>query len=68
MERYSENPLVTVIVPVYKVEKYLRRCIESIVGQTYQKLEIILIDDGSPDQCGSICEEYAGKDDRIKVL
>lgn len=67
MERYSENPLVTVIVPVYKVEKYLRRCIESIVGQTYQKLEIILIDDGSPDQCGSICEEYAGKDDRIKV-
>lgn len=68
MERYSENPLVTVIVPVYKVEKYLRRCIESIIGQTYQKLEIILVDDGSPDRCGDICEEYAGKDDRIRVF
>ena len=54
--------LITVIVPVYKVEKYLRRCIDSILAQTYTNLEIILVDDGSPDNCGKICDEYAQKD------
>ena len=62
------NPLVTVIVPVYKVEPYLRRCLDSIVNQTYRNLEIILIDDGSPDNCGVICDEYAEIDKRIKVI
>ena len=59
---------ISVIVPVYKVEKYLQRCIESIINQTYKNLEIILIDDGSPDNCGIICDEYAKKDNRIKVI
>lgn len=64
----NELPLISVIVPIYKVEKYLERCIESIRKQTYSNLEIILIDDGSPDNCGKICEEYAQKDSRIKVI
>lgn len=60
--------MISVIVPVYKVEKYLNKCIESIINQTYKNLEIILVDDGSPDNCPSICNEYAKKDDRIKVI
>jgi glycosyltransferase involved in cell wall biosynthesis len=59
---------ISIIVPIYNVEKYLRECIESIISQTYKNLEIILIDDGSPDNCGKICDEYARKDDRIKVI
>lgn len=59
---------LSVIVPVYNVEPYLRRCIDSIVNQTYNNLEIILIDDGSPDNCGRICDEYANKDSRISVI
>lgn len=59
---------ITVIVPVYKVEKYLDDCIRGIVGQTYENLEIILIDDGSPDACPEICDSWAKKDGRIKVL
>lgn len=51
--------LISVIVPVYKVEKYLNRCIESILNQTYTNFELILIDDGSPDNCGKICDTYA---------
>ena len=61
-------PRVSVVVPIYKVEKYISRCIESIINQSYKNLEIILVDDGSPDKCGDICEEYALKDSRIKVL
>lgn len=61
-------PLVSIIVPVYKVEKYLQRCIGSILTQTYENFELILIDDGSPDNCGEICDEYAQKDSRIKVI
>ena len=64
----ATNPLVSVIVPVYKVEPYLRRCLDSIVGQTYKNLEIILVDDGSPDGCPAICDEYAAKDSRIVVI
>lgn len=62
------NNLISVIVPVYKVEKYIKKCIESIINQTYENLEIILVDDGSPDNCGKICDEYAKKDKRIKVI
>ena len=60
--------MISVIVPVYNVEKYIRQCLDSIVGQTYQDLEIILVDDGSPDSSGAICDEYAEKDSRIKVI
>ncbi len=60
--------LISVIVPVYNVEKYLDRCVESIVNQTYKKLEIILIDDGSPDNCPKMCDDWAKKDSRIKVI
>ena len=60
--------MISVIVPVYKVEQYLHRCIDSILAQTYRDLEIILVDDGSPDNCGLICDEYASKDSRIKVI
>ncbi len=62
------NDLISIIVPVYKVEKYLNRCVDSIINQTYKNLEIILVDDGSPDNCPKICDEYAKKDDRIKVI
>lgn len=64
----SEAPLISVIVPVYNVEPYIRQCLDSIISQTYQNLEIILIDDGSPDNCGAICDAYARSDKRIKVL
>lgn len=60
--------IISVIIPVYKVEPYLRKCLDSVVGQTYRNLEIILVDDGSPDNCGAICDEYAAKDGRIKVI
>lgn len=60
--------MISVIVPVYKVEKYLPQCVESIQNQTYRDLEIILVDDGSPDGCPQICDAYAKKDDRIKVI
>ncbi len=59
---------VSVIVPVYNTEKYLEKCLDSIINQTYKNLEIILVDDGSPDNSGSICDEYAIKDSRIKVI
>ena len=59
---------ISVIVPVYKVEKYLNRCVDSIIKQTYKNLEIILVDDGSPDRCPEICDEYAKQDNRVKVI
>lgn len=62
------HDLISVIVPVYKVEPYLRKCVDSILAQTYQDLEIILVDDGSPDACGAICDEYAKQDNRITVI
>lgn len=61
-------PLISIIVPVYKVEKYLKRCVDSICQQTYQNLQIILIDDGSPDQCGVMCDRFASEDYRIRVM
>lgn len=63
-----KEPLISVIVPVYKVEKYLKRCVESIVNQTYDNLEIILVDDGSPDHCPAMCDAWKEKDNRIKVI
>ncbi len=56
---------ISVVVPIYKVEKYLDRCIISILNQSYNDFELILVDDGSPDNCGKICDEYAKKDTRI---
>ena len=64
----NEEKLLSVIVPVYKVEPYLHRCIDSIRNQTYKNLQIILVDDGSPDNCGKICDEYAELDARIIVV
>jgi len=61
-------PKVSIIVPIYKVEKYLRKCIDSILNQTMTEFELILINDGSPDRCGEICDVYAKKDTRIKVI
>lgn len=76
MLRYDEsertsmknNVLISIIMPVYKVEKYLSESIDSVVNQSYKNIEIILVDDGSPDNCGKICDEYAKKDNRIKVI
>ncbi len=64
----QENDIISVIVPIYKVEKYLAKCVDSILVQTYSNLEIFLVDDGSPDNCGKMCDEYAQKDHRIKVI
>ena len=64
----SQLPLISVVVPVYKVEKYLDQCICSITQQTYRNLEIILVDDGSPDGSGAICDAWTRKDDRIRVI
>ena len=62
------TPLISVIVPVYRVEEYLERCVKSILSQTYKNLEVILVDDGSPDQCPAICDACAEKDVRVKVI
>ena len=64
----SCKDLISIIIPIYKVEKFLDRCVESVVNQTYSNLEIILVDDGSPDNCPYMCDEWAEKDSRIKVI
>ena len=64
----TDNEMISVIIPVYNVEKYLDKCIRSVVKQTYKNLEIILVDDGSPDQCGALCDKWAEKDERIRVI
>ncbi len=61
-------PEISVVVPVYKVEKFLKRCVDSILAQSFYDFELILVDDGSPDSCGAMCDEYAEKDNRIKVI
>ncbi len=61
-------PLISIVVPVYKVEQYLDRCVESLINQTEKDIEIILVDDGSPDNCPALCDEWAKKDNRIKVV
>lgn len=67
-EDMNKIPKVSIIVPIYNVEKYLDRCVQSLVNQTLNDIEIILVDDGSPDNCPSMCDEYAHKDNRIKVI
>lgn len=67
MDRKTE-PLVSVIIPIYKAEKYIEKCVKCVIGQTYQNLEIILVDDGSPDASGAICDEFAKQDTRIRVI
>lgn len=62
------TPIISVIVPVYKVEKYLNRCVDSILAQTFDRIEIILVNDGSPDKCGEVCDEYAKMDHRVTVV
>lgn len=64
----TEKPLVSIIVPIYNVEQYIRRCIDSIINQSYKNIELILVDDGSPDNCPKICDEYASKYDHITVI
>ena len=61
-------PFFSVIVPVYNVEKYLKECVDSILGQSFSDFELILVDDGSPDNCPAICDEYAKKDEHVKVI
>ena len=61
-------PLISVIVPIYKTEAYLHQCVDSILGQTFSDFEVILVDDGSPDGCPAICDEYAAKDPRVRVV
>lgn len=63
-----ETPKISVIVPVYKAENYLHRCVDSLLAQTFTNFEVLLIDDGSPDRSGEICDEYAQKDDRVRVF
>src|SRR5574344_1424030 len=63
-----ENPKVSIIVPIYNVEKYLDRCMESLLNQTLKDIEIIMVDDGSPDNCPKMCDEYAKRDKRVKVI
>jgi len=65
---YMNKPLISVIIPVYNVEAYLDRCISSVVNQSYRNLEIILVDDGSPDNCPKMCDDWAAEDERIKVI
>lgn len=60
--------LISIIVPIYNVQKYLRKCLDTLIKQTYDKLEIILVDDGFTDSSGAICDEYSLKDNRIKVI
>ena len=60
--------MITIITPVYKAEKYLHRCVDSILAQSYTNFELLLIDDGSPDNSGAICDEYAVKDSRVRVF
>ena len=68
MNNNIDNKLISIIIPVYNCEKYLGRCIESILNQTYKNIEVILVDDGSPDNCGLMCDEYKKQDHRVKVI
>lgn len=64
----EKEPLISIIIPIYNVEAYLTKCIASVVRQIYSNIEIILVDDGSPDNCGKICDAWAEKDSRIVVI
>ena len=62
------SELVSVIIPVYNIEQYITRCVDSVLEQSYSNLEIILVDDGSTDNCGAICDSYKQKDNRVSVI
>ena len=62
------NPLISIIIPIYNAELFIRKCLESISTQTYSNIEIVLVDDGSTDRCGEICDEYANKNSRFIVI
>lgn len=64
----DKNDLISIVVPIYNVQDYLERCIQSIISQTYKNIEIILVDDGATDNSGKLCDEYLKKDERIKVI
>lgn len=64
----GQQVVVSIIVAVYKAEKFIRKCVDSLLAQTYPHIEVILVDDGSPDRCGEICDEYAAKDSRVKAF
>lgn len=64
----KHEPVFSIVVPVYKVEAYLDKCVQSLIDQTFSDIEIILVDDGSPDKCGKMCDDYAAQDERIKVI
>lgn len=64
----KDNPLISIVIPVYKVEKYIHECVNSVISQTYKNLDIILVDDGSPDNCPKICDDYQKQDSRIRVI
>lgn len=64
----EQEPLVSIIIPVYKVEKFLDECVKSVVAQTYRNLEILLVDDGSPDNCPAMCDAWAARDPSIRVI
>jgi glycosyltransferase involved in cell wall biosynthesis len=68
MEDFNSLPIISIIVPVYKAENFISECIDSLINQSFQEFEVILINDGSPDQSGSICDFYASRDNRIKVI
>lgn len=68
MENLKKNPKISIIVPIYKVENHLEKCINSILNQTFRDFELILVNDGSPDNCGNICDLYKERDSRIKVI
>lgn len=68
MDNNENLPLISMVVPIYKVPEYIHKCLDSVISQSYHNLEIILVDDGSPDECGKICDEYASKDSRITVI
>lgn len=64
----KKEPVFSIVVPVYKAEAYLDKCVQSLIGQTFSNIEIILVDDGSPDKCGEMCDAYAAQDERIRVI
>lgn len=67
-QKVSDKPSISVVIPVYKVEQYLRECVDSVLSQTYENLDIILVDDGSPDNCPAMCDDYSEKDSRVRVI
>lgn len=68
MENLKDKTLVSVIVPIYNAEKYLTACVDALLAQTYTHIEILLVDDGSEDRSGTLCDEYAQRDSRVRVL